>query len=163
MPARQNTDLLRSYASGPKIWDATALMPEVATLADAGLIEPVPGSAAYRLTDAGRAELEARGDSPAWTSVPELFELVTWADIAEGDHVWSMGGVCLITRGQFRNNDSYDCDLRPGIMRFGHRSESGSEFAPPMDLLHRVPRLIPPRKIQDELARRITKTPGQEG
>jgi hypothetical protein len=79
----------------------------------------------------------------AWKPVPELFELVTWADIRESDHVWSMGGVCVITRGAFRNDDFYDRDLAEGHMRFGHRNESGSEFAPPMELAHHVPRLIP--------------------
>ena len=52
-----NKDMLHSYASGPRIWDAASLVSEVAALAGAGLIEPVPDSAAYRLTDAGRAEL----------------------------------------------------------------------------------------------------------
>ena len=36
----ENTDLLRSYASGPRIWDAASLVPKVLDLADAGLIEP---------------------------------------------------------------------------------------------------------------------------
>lgn len=79
-----------------------------------------------------------------WRPVPELFELVTWADITEGDHVWSMGGVCLITRGAFRNDDDYDRSLRSEFARFGHRNESGSEYAPSMELAARVPRLIPP-------------------
>jgi hypothetical protein len=76
---------------------------------------------------------------------PENFELVTWADIKSGDHVWSMGGVCLITGDRFRNDDAYDQGMSPGFMRFPHRNESGSEFAPPMELESRVPRLIPPK------------------
>jgi hypothetical protein len=79
-----------------------------------------------------------------WQPIPELFELVTWADINEGDHVWSMGGVCVITRARFRNDDDYDAGLVPGAERFGHRNESGAEFAPPMELTSRVPRLLPP-------------------
>lgn len=60
-------NLLASYARGPRIWDAASLLPEVTELADAGLIEPVPGSAAYQLTSAGRAEL-ARGKQPVRAS-----------------------------------------------------------------------------------------------
>jgi hypothetical protein len=49
---------LRSYLGGPRIWDAAALQPVVSSLADQGLIEPVPGrEKAYQLTEAGRAEL----------------------------------------------------------------------------------------------------------
>jgi hypothetical protein len=76
--------------------------------------------------------------------MPERFELVRWQDVAEGDHVWSMGQVCVITKEAFRNDDAYDRGLNPGIMRFGHRDESGSEFAPPMELSRWVPRLIQP-------------------
>jgi hypothetical protein len=57
-------NLLRSYARGPRIWDAASLLPGVLELADAGLIEPVPDSTAYQLTAAGQAELDgedARG------------------------------------------------------------------------------------------------------
>jgi hypothetical protein len=53
-------ELLRSYASGPRIWDATALEDAVFNLAEAGLIEPDPGNSsswAFRLTDAGRERL----------------------------------------------------------------------------------------------------------
>jgi hypothetical protein len=53
-------ELLRSYASGPRIWDATALEDAVFSLAEAGLIEPDPGNSsswAFRLTDAGRERL----------------------------------------------------------------------------------------------------------
>jgi len=78
--------------------------------------------------------------------LPEQFELVKWSDIAEGDHVWSMGGVCVITGPAFRNTDEYDRDLNPGLMRFPHRDESGSESSPPMELGHRVPRLMPPER-----------------
>lgn len=59
MDTKLNTDLLRSYASGPKIWDAAAIVPDVFALADAGLIEPAPGSnSRYALTEAGRKALE---------------------------------------------------------------------------------------------------------
>jgi hypothetical protein len=54
-----NEGLLRTYDGGPVIWDAASLLPDVTALADAGLIEPVPGSAAYQLTNAGRARLGA--------------------------------------------------------------------------------------------------------
>jgi hypothetical protein len=54
-----NTGLLRTYADRPVIWDAAALLPDVLALAGAGLIEPVPDSAAYQLTGAGRARLGA--------------------------------------------------------------------------------------------------------
>jgi hypothetical protein len=50
--------LLRSYASGPRIWDAASLMPAVFSLQEQGLTEPVPGNdSAFRLTDAGRERL----------------------------------------------------------------------------------------------------------
>jgi hypothetical protein len=90
-----------------------------------------------------------------WTPDPELFELVTWEEIREGDHVWSMGGVCVITRGAFRSNGAYDPGMTEGFMRFGHRSESGSEFAPPMELTARVPRLIPPGRKRENYARPV--------
>jgi hypothetical protein len=51
-------ELLRSYAKGPRIWDAVAVLPSVYALADRGLIEPSGNSGAYRLTDAGRKALE---------------------------------------------------------------------------------------------------------
>jgi hypothetical protein len=62
-------DMLRSYADGPRIWDATSLLPAVYRLADQGLIELAPpeddGSppsrGAYRLTAAGRAVLAKAG------------------------------------------------------------------------------------------------------
>jgi len=62
-----DTDLLRSYANGPRIWDATAILPAVYRLAGQGLIEPAPpaenGSArstyCYQLTDAGSQVLAA--------------------------------------------------------------------------------------------------------
>jgi hypothetical protein len=91
----------------------------------------------------------------SWSPEPELFELVTWADITEGDHVWSMGGICIITSPAFRNDDDYDRFLTEDIMRFGHRNESGSEFAPPMELTARVPRLIPPGRGQENDARPV--------
>lgn len=61
-PAKDELDLLRSYEKGPRIWDATAILPAVCALADKGLIEPVTGTnGAYQLTEAGRAAL--RGES----------------------------------------------------------------------------------------------------
>lgn len=55
---RNNDDLLRSYENGPRIWDATAVLPDVYALADKGLIEPTgSNNGAYRLTEAGRTEL----------------------------------------------------------------------------------------------------------
>lgn len=54
--------LLRSYADGPRIWDAASLQRTVGALADKGLIEPVPDPerpGAYRLTGAGRQALDA--------------------------------------------------------------------------------------------------------
>jgi hypothetical protein len=61
----EDMDLLRSYANGPRIWDATAIVPAVFRLHGQGLIEPAPpaedGSArstyCYQLTDAGRQVL----------------------------------------------------------------------------------------------------------
>jgi hypothetical protein len=55
-------ELLRSYESGPKIWDAAVLAPSVSDLAGKGLIEPVPDfnterPGVYQLTPAGRAVL----------------------------------------------------------------------------------------------------------
>jgi hypothetical protein len=50
--------LLATYADGPRIWDATVMVPGVSELERLGLIEPVPGQGgAYQLTNAGRAEL----------------------------------------------------------------------------------------------------------
>lgn len=72
----------------------------------------------------------------------KLLELVTWADIQEGDRVWSMGSICTITRARFRMDNDYDRTLRPGIYRFTHRSESGTEFSPPFELDKRVARLV---------------------
>jgi len=55
-------DLLRSYEDGPKIWDATSILPGVYALEDKGLIEPVGCSGAYQLTGAGHAELDRQKD-----------------------------------------------------------------------------------------------------
>jgi DNA-binding PadR family transcriptional regulator len=62
-PDDQN--LLRSYASGPRIWDAASIVPGVYRLEGQGLIEPAPpeddGSppsrGAYQLTAKGRRVL----------------------------------------------------------------------------------------------------------
>jgi hypothetical protein len=52
-------DLLRSYADGPRIWDAAGIMPRVWELAERGLIEPVPDrGGAYQLTSKGERYLE---------------------------------------------------------------------------------------------------------
>jgi DNA-binding PadR family transcriptional regulator len=51
-------DLLRSYESGPRIWDAAAILPGVYALETKGLIEPTGTSGAYQLTEAGREALE---------------------------------------------------------------------------------------------------------
>jgi hypothetical protein len=54
--------LLRSYAGGPRIWDAAALAPAVYALQDEGLIEPDPErSPACRLTAKGRQVLAETG------------------------------------------------------------------------------------------------------
>ena len=56
--------LLRSYADGPRIWDAASLVPTVHRLEDLGLIErkPTPegGSSARQLTARGRQVLAGR-------------------------------------------------------------------------------------------------------
>lgn len=75
MPAPLDNDdlaFLRSYADGPRIWDASALAPRVFGLAARGLIEPAPeyddGTPAsafrYRLTEAGRQLLETDRQAP---------------------------------------------------------------------------------------------------
>jgi len=64
--------LLRSYADGPRTWDAAELMPAVLRLQDLGLTEPAPpaddGSppsrGACQLTDKGRQVL-AKTDAGA--------------------------------------------------------------------------------------------------
>jgi hypothetical protein len=52
-------ELLRSYENGPRIWDAAAIHPKVMELSDAGLIEPVTGNSAWKITQAGLDALEA--------------------------------------------------------------------------------------------------------
>jgi len=55
--------LLRSYAGGPRIWDAASLEPVVCSLEEKSLIEPVPGCGPLRrLTDQGRWVLSAAGE-----------------------------------------------------------------------------------------------------
>ncbi len=49
--------LLRSYANGPRIWDAAEILPRVHRLMDVGLIEPRFESNACQLTDKGRDAL----------------------------------------------------------------------------------------------------------
>ena len=87
---------------------------------------------------------------PASNPVPgQQFELVRWSDISDGDQVWSMGQVCVITGLPFRVDDAYDRNLPVGAMRFTHLREEGGEggagFAPVRQLDDLVPRLIPPR------------------
>jgi hypothetical protein len=55
-------ELLRSYANGPRIWDAASIVPQVWALAAKGLIEPVDANGrTYRLTEAGRKALREAG------------------------------------------------------------------------------------------------------
>lgn len=58
--AVMDIELLKSYADGIRIWDATSLLPAVYELSRLRLIEPAGGdhsSYAYQLTDAGRIVL----------------------------------------------------------------------------------------------------------
>lgn len=61
----RDLELLSSYANGPRIWDAASIMPDVHSLHDQGLIEPVAGidgnRGAYQLTEAGRQALAGQG------------------------------------------------------------------------------------------------------
>lgn len=55
---KEEAQLLRSYENGPRIWDVASIVPLVFSLAQQGMIEPVPDTrGAYRLTDAGWTEL----------------------------------------------------------------------------------------------------------
>jgi|SRR5215472_6877725 len=59
---KNELDVLRSYASGPKIWDAASLQDNVSRLRDLGLIEPVPDPGrpgVSRITPAGRRVLDS--------------------------------------------------------------------------------------------------------
>jgi hypothetical protein len=50
--------LLRTYETGPRIWDAMAVLPTVYALENKGLIEPTgPSPYLYQLTGAGRKAL----------------------------------------------------------------------------------------------------------
>jgi DNA-binding PadR family transcriptional regulator len=50
--------LLRTYETGPKIWDAMTIIPTVYSLQNKGYIEPAPvDSLRYQLTEAGRKAL----------------------------------------------------------------------------------------------------------
>lgn len=49
--------MLRSFAAGPRIWDAVSLQPQVTVLSELGLIEPAVPRNSYRLTQAGRQVL----------------------------------------------------------------------------------------------------------
>jgi len=83
------------------------------------------------------------------TSKPELFELVTWADVEAGDHVWYMGNVMLIRDGEwsvYYDPDHEQYPMRPDLRRVPVRDETGHEFAPPVELTDRVTRLVPPER-----------------
>jgi len=54
-------DMLRSYASGPRIWDAAELMPAVWKLQDLGLIEPAPPAEDGSPPSRGVRQLTAKG------------------------------------------------------------------------------------------------------
>jgi hypothetical protein len=56
--------LLRSYADGPRVWDAAAVFEIVMRLADKGMIARSGLGGAYALTDAGRRALTADMPSP---------------------------------------------------------------------------------------------------
>jgi hypothetical protein len=57
---KNHLDLLRSYGNGPKIWDATAMLPDVYALEAKGLVEQVGHEGfLYQLTGAGRTALVA--------------------------------------------------------------------------------------------------------
>jgi hypothetical protein len=72
--------LLRTYADGPLIWDAASLMHDVLSLADQGLIEPVPDPerpGVYQLTDAGRQVLNEQENPLVYeeeTRHPDAYE-----------------------------------------------------------------------------------------
>jgi hypothetical protein len=51
--------LLRTYADGPRIWDAAPVFEVVLRLEDKGMLAPSGLSGAYALTDAGRRALPA--------------------------------------------------------------------------------------------------------
>jgi hypothetical protein len=58
---KDELELLRSYENGPRIWDATAVLPDVYALEAQGLVEQVGNEGfLYQLTEAGRAVLAAR-------------------------------------------------------------------------------------------------------
>lgn len=71
----------------------------------------------------------------------QLFKLTKWANIHEGDHVWFMGHVMLITGERFRRNEEPYDQFREGWMRFPVKDETGAEFAPPVELTDRVAKL----------------------
>jgi DNA-binding MarR family transcriptional regulator len=59
--------LLRSYEKGPRIWDASAVLPGVYSLEGKGLIEVAgdPRAGAYQLTEAGRKAIrESHPEAP---------------------------------------------------------------------------------------------------
>jgi len=59
---KNELDFLRSYENGPRVWDATALLPGVHALQAKGLIEPVnAGGYLYQLTETGRRALTEQG------------------------------------------------------------------------------------------------------
>jgi DNA-binding PadR family transcriptional regulator len=56
---KDEAQLLRTYANGPRIWDAASVFRVVVRLADKGLVAPADDHGVYALTDAGRNELAA--------------------------------------------------------------------------------------------------------
>jgi hypothetical protein len=56
--------LLRTYADGPRIWDAASVFAIVCRLDGKGLLVPSGENGAYALTDKGRAALPATSGDP---------------------------------------------------------------------------------------------------
>jgi hypothetical protein len=81
------------------------------------------------------------GWDKAFSGSEVRLELVTWADIRSGDLVWSMGSVHRIDGAPYVNEDD---NFRPGLVRFRHvpAEADGITCGPPMELTHRVPRVI---------------------
>ncbi len=54
---QEEARLLRTYADGPRIWDAASVFDVVLRLAEKGMLAPSGPSGAYALTDEGRQAL----------------------------------------------------------------------------------------------------------
>jgi len=65
-------DLLKSYVDGPRIWDASSILPKVYVLENKGLIERDGNRGAYRLTDLGRMELDIETGTISWREARAL-------------------------------------------------------------------------------------------